>query len=229
MCAFVLELAITLIATHAFPHYYLLLVPTCIILSGEFLFYIFQNININVLRWAAVDLSLSILLYSLLLIFMDVSHKELVIPDADNLPFIKVIHAHVEEESLLFWGEYGGMNFMVKRRSPSRYIRVYHFLVTRNYQSSALIDKYVQSLETDPPSLIIDASGTAKNRIPPLDREARQQWQPVWDLSEVWNVYPLPEAEKIYQYIEDNYQVNSNIELHNPSWIVYERIPPSNQ
>ena len=86
-----------------------------------------------------------------------------------------------------------------------------------------------KSLKTDPPALIIDASASSGGRLPSLDRETRQQWQPGWKISEVWNAYPLPEAEKFYQYIEDNYQVIPNIKLHSSRWIAYERMPPSNQ
>ena len=130
-----------------------------------------------------------------------------------------------EDESLLFWGSNGGVwSFSSQRRLPSRYIYPYDFLTTRGYQSVELIEEYVESLKTDPPALIIDASAISLGRLPPLDRETRQQWQPGWDLSEVWNVYPLPEAEKIYQYIEDNYQMIPSIKLYNSRWIVYERI-----
>ena len=149
LLALPLELSLTLIATHAWYHYYILLIPIYILLSGEGLSFMLGLFNVKVYQ----RLVLVSLLFIAIFLSMQTSHNLKVIPRTINAhPTIKVIHEYVDEdESLLFWGSGGGIwYFSSQRRLPSRYIYPYDFLTTRGYQSVELIEEYVEILKDRP-------------------------------------------------------------------------------
>ena len=79
-----------------------------------------------------------------------------------------------EDDKILVWGAQSEIYLYSNRDAPTRFFYQYP-LVTNNYTSHALIDEFTSDVVKDKPIFIVD---THSYRLPPLDKDARIQWNP---------------------------------------------------
>lgn len=104
-----------------------------------------------------------------------------------------------ENDYVLVWGAEPSINFLAKRRSPSRYTFQYP-LLTRGYQNGAMVRELINDVEKRRPALIIDTSpGNALT--PPLDPAVREKWRCP---SRCYG--PIPEMDDLFKFVGTHYR-----------------------
>jgi hypothetical protein len=112
--------------------------------------------------------------------------------------FAKYAAAHTEpDDTVWVWGASSAYNFQAQRYSPTQYHYAYALIVP-GYTTDEQIQEVVRDLETGQPPLIIDDARSTPWRVPPLDKEWREQW---WRRG---GRRDLPNLEPIYQSVADH-------------------------
>ncbi|MEB2287043.1 MAG: glycosyltransferase family 39 protein [Anaerolineae bacterium] len=128
-------------------------------------------------------------------------------------PVISFIRNNTEEgDYVLMWGAETVYNFLAERQSPTRFVYQYP-LYMKGYQSEEQINEFFNDLIRNCPNLIIDSS-PSNNSIPPLDPQARANW-------ESWAYQSLPGMEQVFQFIETHYVLDETVEGRDTEWPVY--------
>lgn len=103
------------------------------------------------------------------------------------------------EEHVLVWGGEPLVNFLARRRSPSRFV-YQHPLYDSTYQNRQMIEEFIGEFISNKPALIIDIS-PSDSFIPPVDPASRLKWKLGGGSSKI-----LPEMDKLFTYISSNYE-----------------------
>ncbi|MEJ2745199.1 MAG: hypothetical protein P8123_05875 [bacterium] len=121
-----------------------------------------------------------------------------------------------DDDYVLIWGAEPSINFLAKRKSPSRFTFQYP-LLTRGYQNGAIVKEFISDLERHRPMLIIDTS-SSNALIPPLDQVPREKWN---SPSSIYGL--IPEMDNLFELVGTRYQ---RIGAVGPlRWSVYARRP----
>ncbi len=103
------------------------------------------------------------------------------------------------DDYLLVWGAEPSINFLSKRRCPSRFSFQYP-LFTRGYQNGKMVAELISDIAGRSPAFLIDTS-SSNTLVPPLDPEMREKWRspnPVYGL--------IPEMDGLFEFIGMRYQ-----------------------
>jgi hypothetical protein len=103
-------------------------------------------------------------------------------------------------DTVLIWGSHTEVLFLADRRSPTRYVYQYAALATRGYATPERVLEFLADLQRGRPVLILDASRESFV-TPPLDLAGLRAWS-----SPEPQYAPLPELERIVEYITANYE-----------------------
>jgi hypothetical protein len=223
--ALILDIIFLAASGKNFGHY--LQVPLPIMAAS--VLYLF-DIIIGSIREKAKDRSLLVIAWSAVLIISLAGMLEIAAKEVPSIAELKtflqtpnltryepnqlegyIIDHSQPSESVLIWGGHPSMNFLTKRRSPTRYIFLQHlFTPTPSGQNG--FNEFLQELQVDPPALIVAQPvssaglpyfGLAVDSIcPDCDSEIRQKMLVFKD------------------FVESNYKLSTTIW----DWDVYERI-----
>jgi len=118
-------------------------------------------------------------------------------------------------DSVLIWGAEARLNFLARRRAPTRFVYQYP-LYMRGYQKAGHVRRLLRDLSLDPPALIIDASPSSRS-IPPIDTDERSRWRPT-------DRYDMPPMmDLVFDHILRHYEISGTV---GPGkWPVYVRRP----
>lgn len=116
-------------------------------------------------------------------------------------------------DSVLFWGIEPRINFLVKRKSGSRFSYQYP-LFTKNFVNQKLINDFISDLEKNKPIYIIDAP-IINGYMPSLDTDRRARWT-----SPLTIYTQTKEVDNIYLYISKHYSFEKKID----TWSIYKRM-----
>ena len=228
LIAFPIELAIACVSGRSYPHYYMAWLPVFAVLTGFFAYGFISGCVLCDSDGAGGDEHgvrvRSLMLLALLITMSGVPIGVLLhqMSALENSPAARTVRAAVEHiervtksgDRVLIWGAEPSLNFLSRRKSPSRYSFQYP-LYTRGYQSAALVKKFLDDLSANEPALIIDTSPT-NTLIPPIDPSARAKWA-----SPSMNYGMLPEMGALFEFITSRYRCCGRV---GPSrWPVYAR------
>lgn len=141
--------------------------------------------------------------------------------DSEDLALIEYIRRSTSHnEYVLVWGAEAGLNFLLQRQSPTRYVYQYPLFPSNpRYETAA--EEFCRDIGARDPAFIVDTS-PSNDRIPPIDRQARYDWfrmleehnRPVPDLSQL---------ELFLRYVTDDYIPVGTMGRN--KWLVYQHAP----
>jgi hypothetical protein len=209
-----------------FGHYLQVLLPGMIVVMVYLVDTLRQSIQAEKFSHTAQAALLSAILVVGLMAGLEIIAKE--IPSLQMLksfisttnPFVYqpneleqyIIDNSTAQDSVLIWAGHPGMNFVTKRRSPTRYIFLLHLFTPTPYGPNGF-DELLKELKVDPPELIV-AQPVSSSHLPffgdpndPLCRDCDPLVrQGLADLN---------------QYVTSNYALKYSIW----DWEVYQRVP----
>ncbi len=172
------------------------------ILTGKYLFFIFYLIFLFSIPLYVFYLQMSSQMKANLIIFNRNKHI---------ISFIQ--NSTTNNDSVLFWGIEPRINFLVKRKSGSRFSYQYP-LFTKNFVNQKLINDFISDLEKNKPIYIIDAP-IINGYMPSLDTDRRARWT-----SPLTIYTQTKEVDNIYLYISKHYSFEKKID----TWSIYKRM-----
>lgn len=122
------------------------------------------------------------------------------------------------DDYVLVWGFEPSINFVSQRRSPTKFIHQYP-LLTRGYVTSEMLNEFINEIEANPPSLIIDTS-PVNTLVPPID-DNRREWWKQWGPTSFYA--PPPEMDEVFTYLNSNYKERGPLVQPQGAVYVYER------
>ena len=143
-------------------------------------------------------------------------------------PAVEYITASTsEDDHVLLWGAEPAINFLARRRSPTRFVYQYP-LYTAGGQRGALARDFLRDLQARPPALIVDASARTVvdgvELVPPLDPAQREQWHgkraALTSGAGAGAPGIVPEMEPVFAWIQANYQPAGSVSGF-PGWVAY--------
>jgi len=124
-----------------------------------------------------------------------------------------------EDDTVLFWGSEAAMNFLTRRRAPTRFV-YQHTLFEADYPNPEDLSAFAKELTSNPPLLIIDTSNTHP-RIPPINRRLHADW--IAEGGHASDPHPR-EVGEVRAFIRANYKsVGWKKDYY---WEVYRYDPP---
>lgn len=217
LVAFPLEVGLSALPGYSFAHYYMAWLPVLSILAGIFARDLTQGLRMRIglpaaVRDRTVLVSLVIAMSVGSLATMASLRTYTEPADLARLAALRLIAESTQPcDAVLVWGAEAGLNVQSGRRAPTRL--VYQFaLFTRNYQSPALSEEFINGVEATPPRLIIDASSEVRAMQPPLDQSSRDGWAPGRGYG------PAPGLEPFYAMVRSAYD---SARLGATQWRVY--------
>lgn len=153
-----IELFLISLSGRSYPHYYMTLLPCLAFFSGLFFWFMFSIIY----SWKIPQKARTVfllcatcaLLWSIFPVYRDQVkefHKSVYLGPAVRY----VVNATNPNDLVLLWGAETSVNFMAKRRSPSRFVYQYP-LYTQGYVSENMILEFLGDIIRYEPKLIID-------------------------------------------------------------------------
>ena len=105
-----------------------------------------------------------------------------------------------QDDFILAWGAYPGLNFLAKRNAPTPY------LFYPAYEVSPYLEKmdisFWQDISTTPPKIIVDAYSVSSDYIFSLDPLVRQHQLQYASA----RIYQPPYQDQVFAFVEENYQ-----------------------
>lgn len=182
LIAFIADVILLVFSSRSFSHYYQVLLPTSAVLIGASVNYIANQVVTHTSTPAGrFSLSPSTpFLVGLLLVPLSLyigavygQLREIGNRDAELSKGLDLIMECTDPgDYLLMWGADSTVNFLTKRKSPSKFVYQYP-LFAANYTNDTLVSEFVHDVAGKLPVLIIDTNNVS---IPPLSREERKQW-----------------------------------------------------
>ena len=115
------------------------------------------------------------------------------------------------EDLILVWGAEAQLHLFSRGDAPTRFF--YQFpLATPGYADSEVFDEFISDVKSKRPALIID---TRNERLPPLDRIARDNWH----ISTDRYVYQRDKFQPFLEFVEEEYVAIAEIE----GYVIYKR------
>ncbi len=220
------ELLVFAPSGRTYLHYALAWLPVFILLTGflihalttGLLFPRLQMFQAGKQRWGLIAGLMALLLGANVLLLRGPVRAMVRIDAVDLGDSAREVVAHIRRqtmpsEAVLLWGNELSLNFVTRRRCPTRFINLSP-LISRGYGNAALAAEFLGDLQADPPRLIIDTSPTSRI-TPPLDAARREGW-----VSPDATYGLLPEMEPVWAYIASHYRPAGTV---GPGgWLVYE-------
>ncbi|MGA1876191.1 MAG: ArnT family glycosyltransferase [bacterium] len=179
-----IEFYLSSMAGNTYGHYYISWIPCLAILSGFF----FSHLPLPVSSSPRMSLCLNTSLWpkifiGLFIIVMCVKpfrtlRKQIkssieTRKDSSYTQLIQLVKNNTSSSDyVLVWGAEGSINYLARRRSPSRFFYQYP-LITRGYRNDQRLQEFLGHIQKRPPKLIIDVRNKL---IPPIDSFERQKW-----------------------------------------------------
>jgi hypothetical protein len=190
-----LEIALASVSGRPYHYYYLAWLPSFAVLTA----FVAQQVVALVPRRAAVLLAV-LLGLSLAQPTLLLARLSTVSDDGLARAAVRYLVASTDErDTVLLWGARSEINFLSRRRAPTRYVYQYAPLYTRGYPSAERVAELMRDIERRRPVTIIDVSGSSF-ATPPLDVAAIRAW-----ISPEPRYQPPPELERVAAYIVANY------------------------
>lgn len=161
MISLPVELVLSNLGGSHYSHYYMSVLPFLFILSGYF-FYVIFDVFSNVISSVWIRLGLLLMVVLGVVLFQKPKYDEMQsLYNGQRIrpSYVAVIDKYTTpEDTLLIWGAEAGMNFMVKRASPSRFAYLYP-LYNPEYGNADLVNEFVDAIISKQP-LILDTHST---------------------------------------------------------------------
>lgn len=227
--AFPIELAAASVSGRAYPHYYMAWLPVFAVLSGFLAYAVLRAIP---LRFAASGGEAAgayrvrgLALFALLAVMaggpVHAPARRIALfrsaPEtAAKRTAVDYLRTHTgPDETVLVWGAEPSVNFLSRRKSPSRYSFQYPLYTNGYRNAAAAAETFLAELSSRPPAVVIDTSAT-NLLVPPLDPASRRRRR-LPSASD-----PLPPAMgKLFDLLAARYRrVDGTGVLH---WAVYRQ------
>lgn len=197
-----LELILISASGYTYPHYYMTLLPA-FSLFVAFFFTLFVR-SLLLLGMRKHEINLSMLFLALIFIWGIVPSYKNHIEQARSINNFRLISNYIRSNSdtgdyVLLWGAESGINFVTKRRSPTRFVYQYP-LYMKGYVNEQMIEEFLEDIIKKPPKLIIDTHNPKT---------------PIFD-------FPLQtnKTVSLIKQIQEYYQIKEEIN----GWTIYERL-----
>lgn len=231
-----IELLFTCISGRDFGHYFMAWLPMMAFLFGYCIYFFvdlclrhYSRKDIGDKFFNVCERKYFVLFFTLLVLTMNV--KPLYILLNDYLYILQkrqsiseqrainateyIINSTSQNDCVLMWGAEGGINFLSKRHSPTRYFYQYP-LVTAGYQTEFMMKEFLADVVAREPKLIID---TKNKRLPPINSHMREEW--IKQKSMGREVYQSLQGnfESFFEYVSAKYKFDRKID----KWDCYIR------
>ncbi len=120
-------------------------------------------------------------------------------------PVARYVNEHSQpEDTVLVWGDSAAVNFLARREAPAPCI-LYPLLVPSKI-TDRLSAEFYQSLQSEPPVLIVDPAPTdAHEQLVPLSATDPVKWLAVR------GVYAPPHLAEVFAFIHENYEYKTEV------------------
>ena len=119
-----------------------------------------------------------------------------------------------EEQTVLIWGAYPGLNYLARRDAPSAY------LFYPAYEDSPFLEQmgraYFQDISANMPEIIVDAYNTSPDFVLSLDPVVRRSQARYNNTA----IYRPPYQNKVFNFVEENYRRVDTINGFDIYWLV---------
>jgi hypothetical protein len=202
-----IELFLTIIPGRAFLNYYIAWLPVLSILVAYFVHNIFEFITVpDSAQLFTKNINIKTIFISILIIISCINPIHQIFSSfyfhyddfSTSDQIVEYINALTSEnESVLMWGCDPYWNFLIDRKSPTRYI--YQLpLFTNGYTNNKLIGEFFDDIIKNKPTLIID---TYTPWMPPINSTKRTSW-----VSSDSHYSPPKDMDNIFKYFDLNYE-----------------------
>jgi 4-amino-4-deoxy-L-arabinose transferase-like glycosyltransferase len=210
-----------------FRYYYLGAIPSLALLTGYTLDYFFRHIKSSFKLICFLGISFLFAsplprdIYTYNTFGLNKSKKnfnkdKIIYMDTDRLRYredlpvlIKWIMANTAKDDFIyFWGHAVELNFVTKRKSPTKYIHLFP-LQTSGYVKNSDIERAISDLKENKPKFIIDTGPFNRCFFPPLDLRNTSNKDYIYDIKHL-----LP----IINFINNNYAYETSVE----GWDIYK-------
>ena len=215
------ELVLASASGRSFPHYYIAWLPVFGVLSAFLASAVISAVARG--RGRSKELALRPWMVAVCLVLAGVPVAVRFAPRvlayatrrAGNPVAAYIMEKTAPGDSVLIWGAEARLNFLARRRAPTRFVYQYP-LYTRGYQKAGHVRRFLRDLSLDEPALIIDSSPTSRN-IPPIDADARSRWS----ATDRYGMPPM--MDLVFDHIRLNYERSGTVGPR--GWPVYVRRP----